>query len=206
MFWIILSVVLWGCVHSLLASTSAKELALRWFGAKFMRFYRLLYNAFAVLSFVPVLAFAALANSSTIYIVPFPWSGLMVLGEILAAAGLVIGFLQTDAWEFIGLRQLGESDRPSHLTTRGLYRYVRHPLYATGLAFIWLFPRMTFTLLTLNVALTVYILTGAYFEERKLRREFGQKYIDYAAVTPMLIPFTKWKKHNSKELIPRETR
>ena len=185
--------VLWGSLHSLLASLKAKELARRWFGENFMHFYRLFYNALAVLSFLPVLAIATLTNGSTLYVVPFPWSGLMVLGEILAVAGLAIGLHETDMWEFLGLRQLGRSKGPSRLKTTGLYRYVRHPLYSAGLAFIWLFPRMTLMILALYLALTIYILIGAFFEERKLQREFGQEYIDYAALTPMLIPFIKGK-------------
>jgi protein-S-isoprenylcysteine O-methyltransferase Ste14 len=160
-----------------------------------MRFYRLVYNAFAGLSFLPVLALAVLTRSRTLYVVPFPRSGLMVLEEILAVAGFLIGFLQTGAWEFLGLRQLGESGGPSKLKTSGLYRFVRHPLYATGLAFIWLFPIMTYNNLVLNVSLTIYILIGASFEECKLRHEFGRKFFDYAAVTPMLVPFIKGKGH-----------
>jgi protein-S-isoprenylcysteine O-methyltransferase Ste14 len=194
MVWLIVSILIWGIIHSLLASLKAKELARRWFGVSSTRLYRLLYNAFAVLSFLPILGLAALTRSRTVYVVPFPWSGLMVLGEILAAAGLVICLLQTGVWEFIGLRQLGQGSGKSQLQVNGFYRYIRHPLYATGLAFIWLFPYMTGTLLVVNAALTIYILVGAFFEERKLRREFGQAYIDYAAVTPMLVPFTKWKK------------
>ena len=194
MFWLIISVLLWGVIHSLLASLRAKELALAWFGAQAMRFYRLFYNAFAILSFLPILAIAALTSSGILYDVPFPWSGLMILGEILALLGLAYTFIQTDAWEFLGLRQLGESAGPAQLKTGGLYRYVRHPLYAMGLAIIWLFPYMTVTILVLNAALTIYILIGAIFEERKLRREFGQEYIEYAAGTPMLIPFLKRKK------------
>jgi len=194
MFWLVLSVLLWGSVHSLMASLKFKDLFLEWFGAKYMRFYRLFYNAIAVLSFVPVLAIAVLTSSRTLYVVPFPWSGLMVLGEILAVTGLVIGFLQTDAWEFLGLRQLGKNEGPSQLRTSGLYSYVRHPLYSAGLAFIWLFPIMTYNILAFNVGLTVYILIGASFEERKMRREFGRKYIDYTAVTPMLVPFIKKKR------------
>jgi protein-S-isoprenylcysteine O-methyltransferase Ste14 len=38
------------------------------------------------------------------------------------------------------------------------------------------------------VGLTVYILIGIIFEERKLVREFGRSYEDYRSVTPMLIP------------------
>jgi methanethiol S-methyltransferase len=193
MLWIILSVILWGVVHSLLASLRAKQLALQWFGAPFMRFFRVLYNVFAVASFMPVLGLAAVNGGRTLYIVPFPWSGLMVLGEILALLGLIIAFSQTDAWEFIGLRQLGENDHPSRLNTGGLYRFVRHPLYATGLAILWLFPYMTLAILTINISLTIYILIGSFYEERKLRREFGTAYIEYAAVTPMLIPFFRRK-------------
>ncbi len=194
MLWLILSVLLWGLFHSLLASLKAKEIFRRRFGEKAARFYRLGYNIFSCVSFLPALAIAALTPDRTLYLVPLPWSGLMVLGELLAVAALVIGFRQTDAWEFLGLRQLGESDKPSKLTISGLYRYVRHPLYSAGLAFIWLMPLMTVNVLAINIALTVYVVIGAFFEERKLRREFGQEYADYAAVTPMFIPFLKGNK------------
>ena len=194
MLWLILSVLLWGLLHSLLASLKVKELARQVFGARANRFYRLAYNVIAGVSFLPVLAVAALTQDRRLYLVPLPWSGLMVLGDLLAVAGLVIGFRQTDAWEFLGLRQPGESHKPSKLTTSGLYHYVRHPLYSAGLAFIWLMPLMTVSVLAINITLTVYVITGAYFEERKLRREFGQDYADYMAVTPMFIPFLKGNK------------
>lgn len=194
MVWLVLAVLIWGSVHSWLASMKAKELALRWFGAQAMRFYRLLYNGFSILTFIPVMGIAALTKSPKLYAVPIPWAALMVLGELLAAAGLVIALVQTDVWGFIGLRQLGESRGPTPLKIGGLYRYVRHPLYLMGLVFIWFFPYMTGTLLVFNLSLTLYILIGIFFEERKLRREFGQEYVAYAAKTPMLIPFLKKNK------------
>jgi methanethiol S-methyltransferase len=196
MLWLILSVLLWGLLHSFLASLKAKELIRHWLGDRDVRFYRLVYNVFAGVSFLPVLAIAALTPDRRLYIVPLPWSGLMALGELLAVAALAIGFRQTDALEFLGLRQLSDpvERRPGRLVTGGLYRYVRHPLYSAGLAFIWLMPLMTVNVLAINIALTVYVVTGAYFEERKLRREFGQVYADYMAVTPMFIPFLKGNK------------
>ncbi|MCX6034825.1 MAG: isoprenylcysteine carboxylmethyltransferase family protein [Chloroflexi bacterium] len=198
MLWLVLSVLLWGLLHSLFASHKAKELARQVFGPRVNRFYRLAYNVFAGVSFLPVLAVMFLVPDRTLYLVPLPWSGLMVLGELLAVAALVIGFRQTDAWEFLGLRQPGESDKPSKLTASGLYQYVRHPLYSAGLAFIWLLPLMTVNVLAVNIALTIYVITGAYFEERKLRGEFGQDYADYMAVTPMFIPFLKGNKSPRK--------
>jgi protein-S-isoprenylcysteine O-methyltransferase Ste14 len=194
MLWLVITVLLWGLLHSLFASHKAKELARQVVGPRLHRFYRLAYNVFAGLSFLPVLAVMFLVPDHTLYLVPLPWAIFLVAGELLAVAWLVIGFRQTDAWEFIGLRQLGESDKPSNLTTSGLYRYVRHPLYSAGLAFIWLMPLMTVNILTINISLTVYVIAGAYFEERRLRDEFGQDYADYMATTPMFFPFLKGNK------------
>jgi protein-S-isoprenylcysteine O-methyltransferase Ste14 len=196
MLWLVLSVLFWGLFHSLLASLKVKELVQRWLGERARHFYRLGYNIFACVSFLPVLAIAALNPDQRLYLIPLPWSGLMVLGEFLAAAALVIGFRQTDAWEFLGLRQADApvEERQGGLVTGGLYHYVRHPLYSAGLAFIWLMPLMTLNVLAINTALTVYVIAGAYFEERKLRGEFGQDYADYMAATPMFIPFLKGNK------------
>ena len=194
--WLVLSVLAWGLVHSILAAHGTKALASKLMGALADHFYRLLYNAFAVLSFVPVLILAARTNSRVLYSVPLPWSALMVSGELLAILALLVAFTETDVWEFLGFRQLGsvDEDHPPRLYTGGLYHYIRHPLYAAGLVFIWLLPIMTVNVLVVNISLTVYIVIGALFEEAKLRRQFGQAYVDYAAVTPMLIPFTKWNK------------
>jgi protein-S-isoprenylcysteine O-methyltransferase Ste14 len=194
MLWLIILVLFWGFLHSLLASKKAKELARRWLGDQSMRFYRLGYNVFACVCFLPVLAALLLIPDHILYLVPLPWSLLLIAGELLAFVALLVAFLQADIREFLGIGQLGESPRPSQLTTAGLYRYVRHPLYTAGLVFIWLMPLMTFNILAVNIALTVYVIIGAYIEERKLRREFKQVYVDYMAVTPMFIPFLKGNK------------
>ena len=65
---------------------------------------------------------------------------------------------------------------------------MRHPLYTAGLLFLWLTPGMSLNSLTLYIASSLYILVGAYFEERKLLREFGQAYAEYQKQTPMIIP------------------
>jgi protein-S-isoprenylcysteine O-methyltransferase Ste14 len=104
---------------------------------------------------------------------------------------LVAGVMQTGVWEFAGLSQLGGASESAKLTTDGLYTYVRHPLYTAGLVFLWLTPEMTVNRLALWIVLSLYFVIGAYFEERKLLRDFGQAYADYKARVPMLIPFTR---------------
>ena len=206
MFWLILAVLVWGILHSILASLKAKALILGWLGQNLGRFYRLAYNVVSGLSFMLILVFAAVIPDRKLYRLSLPWSALMVFGEILALIVVVIGIRQSDVWEFLGLRQLtkvtssGHADNlpmetvQGHLVTRGLYRYVRHPQFSAGLVFIWLLPVMTANVLAINIGLTIYVVAGAFFEERKLRSEFGRAYTDYAAVTPMFIPFLKGNK------------
>ena len=78
---------------------------------------------------------------------------------------------------------------PPHLVTEGLYRYMRHPLYTMGLVVVWLTPVMTWNTLALNLGITLYVFFGAYYEERKLHRQFGAAYEAYRKSTPMLVPF-----------------
>ena len=176
------SLALWGYVHSVLASYFAKR------KINLGRWYRLAYNAFALLSFAAILTLMRTLPDRLIYQVPAPWNILMFGGQLLAILLLLIVIMQTDILSFIGFRQLSEGEQPGKLITRGLYRLVRHPLYTAILLFIWLTPTMTQNSLTVYLGATAYILVGAYFEEKKLSREFGESYVEYKRKTPMLIP------------------
>jgi protein-S-isoprenylcysteine O-methyltransferase Ste14 len=184
------AVLLYGLVHSFLASLWFKERIHAWLGDVASRWYRLAYNLFAVISLLPVLALPAVLPDRRLYVIPSPWLYLSIAGQLLAGVALAAGLLQTGVWSFLGLRQLVEGEeKPSELVVKGLYRYVRHPLYTAGLVLIWLMPVMTVNILSLNVGLSLYLVAGAYFEERKLKREFGEAYKRYQARTPMFIPW-----------------
>jgi len=190
---IFLSVAVYGLVHSLLASLTAKARVRRLFGPRADRYYRLVYNGFAAVTFLPVLALAAALPGKTLYRVYLPWTLLTLAGQCLAVAALAVGVLQTGAGSFLGLRQLiapPETGAP-RLVVTGLYRYMRHPLYSAGLLFIWLTPVMSTNLLAMYAGLTLYILAGIVHEEYRLTREFGDAYREYRRRTPMLIPFPR---------------
>ena len=191
MFWLIIVVALWGLIHSLLASLQFKSLLLRMRGERGMKFYRLFYNVFAVVSFLPVLYLMVTLPDQPLYEVPSPWSYLMRAGQIASALLLLVSVLQTDVLAFVGLRQLFATEQGGDLVTRGLYRLVRHPLYTFSLLVLWLSPVISLNSFIVYLALTIYILIGIIFEERKLLREFGKAYADYKSVTPMLIPGRK---------------
>ncbi len=195
-FWIILiAVLIYGLVHSLLASLQVKARARHWFGKRADRWFRLLYNLIAVLTFLPVILLPVLLIDRHLYAIPFPWVILTTLIQLLALVALGIGVWQTGPAAFLGLAQLFNLPlRPSRLVENGLYRWVRHPLYTAGLVFIWLAPVMSWNLLALAIGATLYILIGITFEERKLQREFGEAYARYRESTPMLIPGLKiWR-------------
>lgn len=191
MVWLVLAIALWGIVHSLLASTGIKDLFRRTFGDGFMRFYRLLYNIFSVISFLPIVYLMVILPDRVLYLVPAPFSYLMRAGQGLSVLLLFAAALQTDLLSFAGLHQLFEEDTGGPLITGGLYRYVRHPLYTFSLSLLWLSPRMSVNSFIVYAALTAYVLVGIYFEERKLLRVFGVDYAEYRSVTPMLIPGRK---------------
>jgi protein-S-isoprenylcysteine O-methyltransferase Ste14 len=127
----------------------------------------------------------------SLYQIPAPWSYLMRAGQVLSILLLLASAMQTDLLSFAGLRQLFEEEKQGGLVRGGLYRSVRHPLYTFSLLVLWLSPSMSLNSLVVYASLTVYILIGIYFEERKLLREFGQDYADYKSSTPMLIPGLK---------------
>ena len=186
----------WGIIHSLLASLAVKGYFRRILGDNFMRLYRLGYNIFSVASLLPILWLMWILPNSDLYLIPAPWKYLMLAGQGIAAFLLLYGVLQTDTLSFMGLRQLIAPEvKPSELVTRGLYRFVRHPLYSAGLLFLWLTNTMTFNQLTVYICATIYIFAGAYFEERRLLREYGKAYAEYKAVTPILIPGLLFKRN-----------
>ena len=189
MFTLLLSLAIWGVIHSILASHFAKDMIRGILGKDLMRFYRFGYNVFSVISFAPILYLMWILPDQPLYQVPAPWSYLMFAGQVISALLLLVALLQTDTLSFIGVKQFFiEVEESGQLVTRGLYRVVRHPLYTFSLLFLWLTPSMSVNSLTLYIGATLYILIGAYFEERKLLRDFGVAYAEYKRKTPMLIP------------------
>jgi protein-S-isoprenylcysteine O-methyltransferase Ste14 len=189
-WWILMAMGVWGGIHTLLAGERVKALAQGRFGAAGQRWFRLSYNVVAGLSFIPVLALVRLLPDEVLYRIPMPLQLLTMALEAIAILAMLLSLHETGILTFVGLASEGEGI-PPHLVTEGLYRYVRHPLYSLGLVVVWLVPVMTWNGLALNIGLTVYILVGVQFEERKLLRQFGSAYAEYRQKIPMLIPRSK---------------
>jgi protein-S-isoprenylcysteine O-methyltransferase Ste14 len=124
---------------------------------------------------------------------------LLVFQNALFGTGLVTIAIQAAAvllmvWARLtfGRRSLHAAANPTAggLVIRGPYRYLRHPIYAAILYFLWAgiaaHPSQTHIL----VALLASSLLGVrmFAEERLLREEYPE-YAEYARCTSRVLPF-----------------
>jgi protein-S-isoprenylcysteine O-methyltransferase Ste14 len=186
--------LLWGLVHSLLATHGFKHIVRKGVGpVAFYRLYRFFYNLFSMASILPVILMLITFPDRALYTIPAPWVYLTTIVQGLAFFALIAGVMQTGVMEFSGLAQLSpyyQDSEPGLLVTDGLYGLVRHPLYSAGLVFMWFSADMTENRLVLWITFTLYILIGAYFEEKKLLKDIGPAYAEYKKNTPMFVPFS----------------
>jgi protein-S-isoprenylcysteine O-methyltransferase Ste14 len=118
--------------------------------------------------------------------VPLHWVGVLLvgLGAVLLAA-CIFEFARS------GRGTLSPMDPPSVLVVRGLYRYVRNPMYLSVTLIVW-----GEILLTRSGALFVYWIVWFAaanlfvlgYEEPALRRQFGSDYDRYAAKVGRWLP------------------
>ncbi len=160
------------------------------------RYYRMLYNLTAVATLVPVLIYTFSVREVPV----FRWEGpLRIVQGLLAVSALVLfigGARRYDLARFLGIRQVNEDNacgvltEDCHLDTGGILGTVRHPWYAGGILIIWT-GNLDVTAILTNLVITGYFLIGAFLEEKKLLKEFGEEYMDYRRRVSMFFPF-KW--------------
>ncbi len=89
---------------------------------------------------------------------------------------------------------------------RSVYRFFRHPIYASFLGLVWLTPTMTLDRAVLVAVWTVYIFVGSHLKDRRLVHYVGDPYRYYQARVPgyPLLPFGPLGKVPLKETELRE--
>ncbi|MCP4425983.1 MAG: isoprenylcysteine carboxylmethyltransferase family protein [Chloroflexi bacterium] len=196
----IISFIVWALLHSVTATDWLKGLVKGWVGERpYAGFYRLFYNLFAFVTFLSVMWITAVRlPNDPLWTIPAPYSYFAYLVQLVGVVGVIAALVQTDVWDFVGLRQAvrfwrGEEalSLPPKLVTGGMYAIVRHPLYFFSLLVIWFVPTMTWQTLIFNFFAAMYLWAGSRVEERRLADFFGPAYDEYRQKTPGLFPI-KW--------------
>jgi protein-S-isoprenylcysteine O-methyltransferase Ste14 len=189
-FWIT-----WCLLHSVLISLGFTESLRKRFPDKF-RFYRILYNLFAVVTLLPVIFYTFSLRGAPLVEWVGPWQIVPILLGSMALLFLVAGARRYDLPRFLGLRQIKDEKACSVLTddcsldTSGVLSIVRHPWYSAGILIVWARP-LDLAAILANLTISGYFVVGAILEEKKLKVQFGQQYADYQRRVSMFIPI-KW--------------
>ncbi len=118
----------------------------------------------------------------------------LIIGIVLLLIGSVI--YGWTVWDFAvtGKGTPLPIDAPRKLVVRGLYRYVRNPMYLgvliVILGWVWIYADVLIWLYGLAVAIIVHIFVVRY-EEPHLEKIFEDEYVDYKASVGRWLPRIK---------------
>jgi len=125
-------------------------------------------------------------------LVPF-WNSIIVayIGFVIyLAAGIMVIIARTQLGRFGSGELITVEDH--QLSTEGIYRYIRHPMYSGSLigviGFCFIF-RSLITMLVLVVFYFIVFRMRINEEERILLEKFGDVFIKYKNSTKKLVPF-----------------
>lgn len=99
--------------------------------------------------------------------------GLLVYSLSLTGLGYQTGLTPWWYW----LRRQPQPRR--RFEPRGIYLWIRHPVYLSVLGLIWCTPRMTLDHAVLTGIWTLYIFVGSYMKDERLAHFYGETYRDY---------------------------
>lgn len=119
------------------------------------------------------------------------WLPVQMAGALLAAAGAVVlvDSIARFAWQGLGTPAPVFPTR--RLVVTGLYRYVRNPMYVAVVSMIAGQGLALGNALVLGYAAAVWLAFHVFvvgYEERALRRAFGEEYERFRAAVPRWIP------------------
>ena len=119
--------------------------------------------------------------------------GVALLGLVIRV--LAVGYAQKNTSGRNTSQQVADN-----LNTCGMYSIVRHPLYV-GNFFMWLGVAMltqhTWFIVAFTLLYWLYYERIMYAEEQFISKKFGNKYFEWSAKTPAIIPApAKWSNPN----------
>ena len=189
---VIIIAVAWCAMHSLLI-THAFEAWLRRRFKQRAAWHRLSYNVFSTATLLWCWLEFRERPGDLIWVWRDWWQLPRIAGLVLAAWFGWLGIRAHDNRSFLGVRQIvdrrnGCDVAVPALSRDGVLNLVRHPYYFSGLLVVVLYADFTTTNVAFRTVFVLYLLLGAWLEERKLLTVFGDAYRQYRREVPALWP------------------
>lgn len=196
---VLAGMVVYGIIHSWLASQTIKALIRNWVGDRIYHgFYRIGFNLFALMSILPIVLLVMLRPGGVVWSLNLNWRFPLLVIQMVGIAGFAASSLQIDLLRFLGISQLFAYLRgdplplpDERLKTGGVYALVRHPLYLFSILLIWPVTTMTEAYLGFCIGTTLYFIVGSVYEERRMMSAFGEVYVQYRARVPWMLPLPR---------------
>ncbi len=189
--------ILWCTLHSILIAPTVTDYMKKRRGERF-RFYRLFYNIVSSVTLAPRLCLSISIRGTPV----FRWEGsLVIVRYLLLLTSIYLfaaGARHYSLSQFLGIHQINTGQANYTLSeygrfdTSGILALIRHPWYTAGILIVWA-QDITSPIFLINIVISLYFVIGAFLEERKLLRQFGEKYREYQRDVSMFIPY-KWAK------------
>jgi protein-S-isoprenylcysteine O-methyltransferase Ste14 len=180
--------ICFGIVHSVFAAEPVKVFFMNSMKQNF-KYYRLCYSVIAAIMVVFILYYNFSINTIQLW---HASSIERILACISGLGGLIVMCICIYKYFFdlSGISVFFKKKTEDRLQVDGLNKYVRHPLYSSTLLFAWsfFFCQPVLSNLISCLMISIYTIIGAYFEERKLLKTFGEEYKEYVSKVPMIIP------------------
>jgi protein-S-isoprenylcysteine O-methyltransferase Ste14 len=120
-----------------------------------------------------------------------PWTGLVLLGALLLAAGAAV--VLHAFWRFVseGIGTPAPVAAPQRLVVGGVYRHVRNPMYVAVLAMILGQALLLGRPVLLAYAALLWLVFASFvrlYEEPTLADRFGEDFEAYRRAVPAWLP------------------
>jgi protein-S-isoprenylcysteine O-methyltransferase Ste14 len=174
-----------GVVHSLLLWAPVRQRLTRWIPSPFYGLFFCVNNCVGLLLIIKLWQPAGptlwelhgVARAVVVAAFYGAWAA-MFYSLALTGLGFQTGF--TPWWNWLR----GRPQPRREFNPRGVFRWMRHPVYLSVLGVIWFTPHMTLDHAVLTGVLTTYIFVGSYFKDRRMAKFIGAHYLAYQERVP----------------------
>lgn len=118
------------------------------------------------------------------------WALLIIAGYVVIA-GVILLKRKGKSNGRRSEKNLYKFEETTELVTSGIYKYIRHPLYASLLFLTWgiFFKQPGWLLLAVSICSTGFLIITAILDEKECLSYFGEPYRIYMKKSKRFIPF-----------------